>query len=72
MRSNPYLIPDGNIMHTDVFLRHVEQKIRKFDVQKQRQIFCFPAYIQKMQQTCLHTWQGGQQGSKDEKNTQRT
>lgn len=33
--SDPCLIPNGNIMHTDVFLGHGEQQIRQFDVQKQ-------------------------------------
>lgn len=52
------ILPDGNVMNTDVLLGHAEQEVRKLDIQEERKVMYLPAHVKKVQQAGLHTWEG--------------
>lgn len=39
------MLPDGNIMNTDVVLSHAEQQLRKFDFQEEGKFINLPVYV---------------------------
>jgi len=49
------ILPDGNVMNTDILLGHAEQEVRKLDIQEEVKVLYLPAHIEKVQQAGLHT-----------------
>lgn len=39
------ILPDGNVMNTDVLLGHAEQEVRKLDTQEERKVKYLPAHV---------------------------
>lgn len=39
------MLPDGNIMNTDVVLGHAEQEVGKLDIQEERKIMDLPVHV---------------------------
>lgn len=39
------ILPDSNVMNTDVLLGHAEQEVRKLDIQEERKVMYLPAHV---------------------------
>lgn len=52
MKSNSYrhwvvgvILPDGNVMNTDVLLGHAKQEVRKLDTEEESKVVYLPAHV---------------------------
>lgn len=39
------MLPDGNVMNTDVLLGHAEEEVGKLNTQEERKVMYLPAHV---------------------------